>query len=164
MILGFSFFLFSTFVYEPILFKISMNANIVKTQFFFITSCMTLKVIQGHKLQPFYLKFTFLLFVLLINWRNKCCWTLWKNKVWLISLICRVASHGITIIQPSMLGNNPINNYEVEYLCILLLDLVRRVSVKPIACKLSGGKNCSSSFPFSLLSVGGGGRGEMRGR
>ena len=29
-----SFFLSSTFVYEPILFKISMNANIVKTQFF----------------------------------------------------------------------------------------------------------------------------------
>ena len=30
----FSFFLSSAFVYEPILLKISMNANIVKTQIF----------------------------------------------------------------------------------------------------------------------------------
>jgi len=28
------------------------------------------------------------------------------------NLFAKVASHGITIIQPSMLGNNPINNYE----------------------------------------------------
>ena len=27
---------------------------------------------------------TFLLFMLLIDWRNKYRWTLWKNKVWLI--------------------------------------------------------------------------------
>ena len=25
-----------------------------------------------------------LLFMLLIDWRNKCRWTLWKNKVWII--------------------------------------------------------------------------------
>ena len=25
-----------------------------------------------------------LLFMLLIDWKNKCRWTLWKNKVWLI--------------------------------------------------------------------------------
>ena len=44
----FSFFLSSTFVYEPILFKISMNADIVKTKFFHKSS-ITSKVIQGHK-------------------------------------------------------------------------------------------------------------------
>ena len=55
----FSFFLSNTFDYEPILLKLSLNANIVKMQIF-----------QQIKL--------------LIDWRNKCHWTLWKNKVWLI--------------------------------------------------------------------------------
>ena len=51
---------------------------------YFMKSIMTSKVIQGHKQWPFYLKFTFSSVLLLIDWRNKCRWTLWKNKVWLI--------------------------------------------------------------------------------
>ena len=39
----FSFYLFSTFVYEPI--KISMNTNNIKTQFLFVKWSMTSKVI-----------------------------------------------------------------------------------------------------------------------
>ena len=65
----FSFFLSGTFVYEPILFKISMNANIVKTQFF-IKSSTTLKVFQGHKQWPFYLKIHFSS-VYVIDWLKK---------------------------------------------------------------------------------------------
>ena len=46
---------------------------------------MAPKVNKGHKQWPYYLKKKlFLLFMLLIDWRNKCRWTLWKNKVWLI--------------------------------------------------------------------------------
>ena len=41
---NFSFFLSSTFIYEPILIEISLNANIIKTHFFFIK----LKVTKGH--------------------------------------------------------------------------------------------------------------------
>ena len=71
----FSFFLSSTFVYQPILIKGSMTS----------------KVIQGHIIQPFILKSTFcliyfVLFVLLIDRKNKYCWTLWKSKdnIWLV--------------------------------------------------------------------------------
>ena len=45
---GFKFFLSSTFIYEPILINISMNANIMKTHSF-IKQSMTSKVIEGHK-------------------------------------------------------------------------------------------------------------------
>ena len=53
---------------------------------FFKKSSMTSKVNKGHKQWPFDLKIKklFLLFMLLIDWRNECRWTLWKNKVWLI--------------------------------------------------------------------------------
>ena len=53
---------------------------------FFLEWSMTSKVNQGHKRRPFYLKIHFyfniffVLFVLLIDWRNKCCWTLFKKK------------------------------------------------------------------------------------
>ena len=49
-------FLSITFIYKPILLKISLNANIVKTQIFhkFFS-----KVIQGHKQWPFLFKINF---------------------------------------------------------------------------------------------------------
>jgi hypothetical protein len=80
----FSFFLSNTFVYDPILFKLSMNANIVKMQIFHKIKYD----LRGHsrsQILTFLIKnLLFLLVMLLIDWRNKCCWTLWKNKVWLI--------------------------------------------------------------------------------
>ena len=64
MTLGFTdyrilaFFLSSTFIYEPILFKISMNANIVKTQFFHKIK-YDLKGHSRSQTMMFYLKFPF---------------------------------------------------------------------------------------------------------
>ena len=81
---NFSFFLSNTFVYEPILLKLSMNANIVKMLIFHEIKYD----LRGHsrsQIMTFLIKNSpFLLFMLLIDWRNKCRWTLWKNKVWLI--------------------------------------------------------------------------------
>jgi hypothetical protein len=72
------------FVYDPILLKLSMNANIVKMQIFYKIKYD----LRGHsrsQIMTFLNKNSpFLLFKLLIDWRNKCRWTLWKNKVWLI--------------------------------------------------------------------------------
>ena len=80
----FSFFLSNTFAYEPILLKLSMNANIVKMQIF-----QKIKSdLRGHsrsQIITFLIKNSpFLLFMLLMDWRNKCRWSLWNNKVWLI--------------------------------------------------------------------------------
>ena len=80
----FGFFLSNTFVYEPILLKLSMNANIVEMQIFYKFK-YELRVHSRSQIMTFLIKNElFLLFMLLINWRNKCRWTLWKNKVWLI--------------------------------------------------------------------------------
>ena len=67
----FSFFLSGTFVYELILIKVSMNANIVKTQIFH--KLMASKVIQGQKRRPFYfnIHFSYVLFVLMIYLKRK---------------------------------------------------------------------------------------------
>ena len=77
----FSFFLSSTFVYELILLKISMNANIVKTHPFYKIKYD----LKGHSRSQtttiLFKNSLFLLFVLLIDWRNKCRWTLWKKKI-----------------------------------------------------------------------------------
>ena len=71
----FSFFLSNTFVYEPILFRLSMNANIVKMQIFYWIKYD----LRGHsrsQIMTLLIKNSpFLLFMLLIDW---------KNKVWLI--------------------------------------------------------------------------------
>ena len=77
-------FLSNTFVYEPILLKFSMNANIVKIQIFHEIKC-DIRGRSMSQIMTFLIKNSlFLLFMLLINWGNQCRWTLWKNKVWLI--------------------------------------------------------------------------------
>ena len=82
----------STFLYGPILMKICMNVNIMKTQYMIwkvtfmlsgsyvifclflnwgkINTSMTSKVIQGHKRQPFYLKIHFFFCYWLIEETN----------------------------------------------------------------------------------------------
>ena len=61
-----------------------MNANIVKLHFFHKIKYD----LRGHsrlQIMTFSIKNSlFLLFMLLIDRRNKCRWTLWKKKVWLI--------------------------------------------------------------------------------
>ena len=61
-----------------------MNANIVKMQIFHKIK----SDLRGHsrsQIMTFLNKnMPFLLFMLLIDWRNKCRWSLWNNKVWLI--------------------------------------------------------------------------------
>ena len=61
-----------------------MNDNIVKMQIFHKIKYY----LRGHsrsQIMTFLIKnLHFLLFMLLIDWRKKCRWTLWKNKVWLI--------------------------------------------------------------------------------
>ena len=61
-----------------------MNANIMKMQIFHKIKYD----LRGHswsQIMTFMIKNSpFLLFMLLIDWRNKCRWRLWKNKVWLI--------------------------------------------------------------------------------
>ena len=61
-----------------------MNANIVKMQIFHKIKYDLI----GHsrsQIMTFLIKNSpFLLFMLLIDWRNKCRWKLGKNKVWLI--------------------------------------------------------------------------------
>ena len=80
----FSFFLFNTFVYEPILLKLSMNANIPMMQIFYKIK-YDLRGYSRSQIMTFLIKnLPFLLFMLLIDWRNKCRWSLWNNKVWLI--------------------------------------------------------------------------------
>jgi hypothetical protein len=63
-----------------------MNANIVKMQIFHKIKYD----LRGHsrsQIMTFLIKKSpFLLFMLLIDWKNKCCWTLWKNKVWHIQI------------------------------------------------------------------------------
>ena len=71
------------FVYEPFLLKLSLNANIVKMQIFHKIKYD----LRGHsrsQIMTFLIKKSpFLLFMLLLE-KNKCRWTLWKNKVWLL--------------------------------------------------------------------------------
>ena len=59
----FIFFLSSTFVYEPILFKISMNADIVKTHFFY-------KIKYDHSITFLFKNSLIILFMLLIKETN----------------------------------------------------------------------------------------------
>ena len=80
----FSFFLFNTFVYEPILLKLSMNANIVKMQIFHKIKSH----LRGHsrsQIMTFLIKNSpFLCLCNCLILKNKCRWSLWNNKVWLI--------------------------------------------------------------------------------
>ena len=58
-----------------------MNANIMKMQIFHKIKYN----LRGHsrsQIMTFLMKNSpFLLFMLLIDWRNKCRWTLWKNDI-----------------------------------------------------------------------------------
>ena len=75
----FSFFLSSTFVSELILLKIYMNANIVKIQLFYKTKYDLKGNSRSQTTTLLFKNSLFLLFVLLIDWRNKCRWTLSKK-------------------------------------------------------------------------------------
>ena len=56
----------STFIYEPILMKICMNAKIVKTQIF-ILLCMSSEVIEGHIEGFFFFKSIFLRYLICLK-------------------------------------------------------------------------------------------------
>ena len=75
---NFSFFLSNTFVYEPILLKLSINVNIVKMQIFHKIKYDLRGHSRSQKMTFLIKNSPFLLFMLLIIWKNKCRWTLWK--------------------------------------------------------------------------------------
>ena len=67
---------------------------------FFVKSSMTSR---SQTITFLFKNSLFLLFMLLIDWRNKCRWTLWKNKVWLIQrwhLPCKKTKFAFQISQP----------------------------------------------------------------
>ena len=81
----YSFFLSRTFIYEPILIKKkSMNANIVKRQIFHKMKYDSKGHSRSQKMTFSYKNSLFLiyfiLFVLLIDWRNKRRWKIMKEQ------------------------------------------------------------------------------------